>query len=239
MKKLITILASLLLLNGCDQSTDTTQDTTLDEHLFAYWNFETTETIVDQKGNVPNGVKSNTTASTGISGNALSFSASQNSNVVISRNSFLEPSSELTISVWVNISSTQDNSETTILRKATDQGEGYNLSWCKGSDKITWNLDYRHATLVDNTSNANRIGWTHIATTTSVTEKKTNLYINGELVDEADISIDEIKHSGDLYIGGGQFGNHSCWLSGTIDELKMYDKYLTAEEIKTLYNLNK
>lgn len=240
MKKLFALFFSLIILMGCDQSTNTTPDGQLDVNLVAFWDFESSNSnIVDKTTNNLSGVINNATTTTGINGSALSFSANQNSCVVVSQNSVLEPSDNMTISVWVNILSSQTNSETTILRKATHQGEGYNLSWCKESDRITWNLDYQHATLVDNTSNANRTGWTHIATTTSVSEKKTNLYINGELVDVADISIDKISHSGDLHIGGGQFGNHSCWLTGAIDELQIYDKYLSEAEIKALYNLYK
>ena len=66
-------------------------------------------------------------------------------------------------------------------------------------------------------------------------DNELSIYINDDLKASATITVDE-NADGNFLIGVSKFIN-SMWFSGTIDEVKIYDRTLTAEEI-TLYSLS-
>jgi hypothetical protein len=76
--------------------------------------------------------------------------------------------------------------------------------------------------------------WTHWAI--SVNDKNIKIYINGKLDSEYNEDIDIAGWTGDWRIG--QRGNSTHWFSGQLDDLRVYNYILTAEQIKLLYNEN-
>ena len=82
--------------------------------------------------------------------------------------------------------------------------------------------------------------WMHISATTGVSGTK--LYYNGELVETDDRPTDlSDSNLEDLYIGiqAGKGSILPWWfpLNGMIDELRIYNRELSAKEVKTLYNI--
>ena len=76
--------------------------------------------------------------------------------------------------------------------------------------------------------------WTHIAGVYDRDKKTNQLYLNGKLVKEvpADIPPIELKESG-IYIGTGKTGDGL--FKGWIDELAVFQRAFTADEIAALY----
>ncbi|MGI5840752.1 MAG: DUF2341 domain-containing protein [Patescibacteria group bacterium] len=74
--------------------------------------------------------------------------------------------------------------------------------------------------------------WTHWAV--SINNKNLKIFINGKLNAEYNETIDICGWSGDWHIG--QRGNGTYWLSGKLDDIRVYNYELTAEQVKTLYN---
>lgn len=84
--------------------------------------------------------------------------------------------------------------------------------------------------------NGNRLNeWVHIAVTYSKT--KARMYIDGILVDEKNINADFSRmNSHDLYLG--KFSDYWYPLNGVLDEVRIYNRALTWEEVKALASDN-
>ena len=74
--------------------------------------------------------------------------------------------------------------------------------------------------------------WYLVTLTYSYTDKVVRLYVNGELINEIAETREPQDLSGSFYIGG--YGNRA-FFNGTIDEVRIYNRALTPEEIRQLY----
>ncbi len=74
--------------------------------------------------------------------------------------------------------------------------------------------------------------WTHFAI--SINNKTIKIYINGILNSEYNETINIGGWTSHWYIG--QRGNSTGWYKGYLDEVKIYNRALTAEEVKQDYN---
>ena len=103
------------------------------------------------------------------------------------------------------------------------EGKRYQVYLGNGSDWVAWGGTY---SFVDNK-------WTHIAFTASMTDSKLRLYVDGVQHDSFDISSPWISSKNPFKIGKGEYGTGS--FNGTIDEVRIYNRALSEEEIKCLY----
>jgi hypothetical protein len=77
--------------------------------------------------------------------------------------------------------------------------------------------------------------WGFVALTFDSTNLR--LYVNGRLVDEEDI-VGYVGNSYDLLVGAGEWSGGSSpqrWWQGGIDELRIYNRVLSTDEIAQLY----
>lgn len=74
--------------------------------------------------------------------------------------------------------------------------------------------------------------WHHVAATYEKPDFK--LYIDGEVDAQVAPNTDPDNHDNFLFIGGCDIGNY--WMTGSIDEVVLYDKALDAADIKALMN---
>ncbi len=100
----------------------------------------------------------------------------------------------------------------------------------KGSIQGTFNVDKTYCEVTRN-KQYNSGEWYYV--TTTYDGDKTKLYLNGEFVGESKQKRGVLAFSGPVYIGA-EGGTH-FFFKGIIDELKIYDKVLSAEEIKQEY----
>ena len=76
--------------------------------------------------------------------------------------------------------------------------------------------------------------WVNIVCVRNVEKDSLEIYINGSLLDKTlDKSVNEIANDGDLFIGAAPNWPDKH-LRGAVDEIQMYNKALTAEEIKAI-----
>lgn len=66
---------------------------------------------------------------------------------------------------------------------------------------------------------------------------KSNLYVNGTLVDEVAKSGSFTANNFDLFIGKSNSSQYPFWFKGVIDEVRIYDRALCAEEVDILNKL--
>ncbi len=143
-------------------------------------------------------------------------------------------SNKLTISVWVNPDSDPQSSYRGILAKSTSGSwsRGYGLARYPGSPDVHFFVNYygaetAHAPIPDNS-------WTHLVGTYD--EQTLTLYVNGVKAAEA---ITRGNYGGPIQHGDsplliGQAPDGYGWM-GKIDEVMLFNRVLSAEDIKRLY----
>ncbi len=223
--------------------------TSLSQGLVGYWPLDgaTTNWLTgrtnDLSGQGNNGSlisMSTTTSSTlGKIGQALGFNGSTQyittSSKVISTNDF-------SFSVWVKNGSASQTIDKTIFtnqndtnnygvvfsQRAAGSGNAYSIFYGNGSG--TWvNIDQNRFALPLNT-------WTHVAFTKS--GANTVIYINGAVwaATTQGTSVAAFANANNLMIAGSPSGSTRKW-NGSIDDLRMYSRGLSAGEVQQLYTL--
>src|SRR5262245_56631211 len=79
--------------------------------------------------------------------------------------------------------------------------------------------------------------WHHIAATYDQTTGVGTVYLDGVPVFSATLGSFDLATSADLYIGHRPLtGEHFPWFAGLIDEVEIFNRALTPEEIQNIYN---
>jgi hypothetical protein len=207
--------------------------------LVAYYPFNGNANDASGKGN--NGTVVGAAFETYGAGNtlALHFNGNTSSYVVVPRSASLEPVDAISISMWVK--GVQGKAcgygWGTILRKADDCQPGYFIKGCNGGSSF-WlcganpcsGADYWTAgfPLFTGTS------WQHIVATYSRTDGLMKSYENGVLVNQTPLAS-QLLHSGNLYIGGAAVRGDDGGFNGLINEVRIYNRALSASEVQQLY----
>ncbi len=214
--------------------------TNFDNSLVGWWRFdnkasagENATRIYDWSGNGRNGsvVGTVTAGSTGKFGNAFSFSGLTNSYVNIASNS--STSSAISVSGWVfarNITSYR-----TVYTLGTQSNTvGYHWFYLLNGD-VWW--QWTNGTAAQSTSFNTNLGkdrWYLISLAHNYTNKSVKLYINGALNETKSIQTSIAVDRKTSKIGAYSTTNF-LW-NGTIDELIIMNRTLSAFEVQALYD---
>ena len=224
----------------------------LEKGLVGYWSFNGP----DMAGNTAydralapeaqNGTLTNGPVRTeGRIGQALDFPASDDA-VSVADTGELEPSSAVTMSVWTkpNVSAESQSCSNVIAGKefATPRASpfvSYTIGGCSGLAARTFEFGISAATVLTvmqtPSSKLEANTWVHLA----LTYNGANMigYVNG---------VNEISaaKSGALDYSNGAFvigadGDLAENFNGVIDEVRIYNRALSADEVKRLYNLGR
>ncbi len=209
--------------------------------LVAYYSLdETSGTVIDATGNGNNGTNNGATAGVlGKVGNAYGFNGSNNYISLVNANVITNNMLNATVSVWVNTNSL--NTRRYILAS----GNGFNsydetlqiFFW----DNNTLNISFFRNGGVDlggvsyNSSNMNTGEWYHIVSVLSNNSIK--LYLNGVKVGSTvRLSSDPVSSSTNM-MAIGRFGTYNgYYFDGSLDEVGIWNRALSQEEISRLYN---
>lgn len=172
-------------------------------------------------------------------GKSLSFGS--NNYVSMGNPSALQITSDLTISAWVNVANIDATYARGIVSKFynTNTNRGYRFGINSSSGTLAFQIsdDGTSSTTGSSTTAITPNVWTHATVTYSASSGSANFYINGKL----DKQVIGLKTS--IYNVGKNFeigtwdtstANHS--FVGSIDEVKVYNYSLTADEVKIDYN---
>lgn len=166
-------------------------------------------------------------------GSALKFDGS-NDSVNVMRDPSLEPSQQLTVETWVKM----DNLTSTdwgpmIVSKYDGNYKGYTLYLNGPNYKPTFSIGngtYNYIVTSNETITINQ--WYHIVGIWNGTN--ISIYVNGVLKNVA--AAPKINHSNtDLFIGRNSWSSGG-YLNGTIDEVRIYNRFLSADEVSQRYN---
>ncbi len=145
------------------------------------------------------------------------------------------------ISAWINMSSWGGSSwSNTIVGKGYSSWTNHHYILFKHSNTNRLHLSVSNGSsaLASNgpqTPNLELNKWYHIVATWNHQYKC--IYYDGVLSECKSSSIMPINESAPISIG--KTGNNGYYFNGLIDEVKIYNRALTAEEIKWIYNMSK
>jgi len=189
-------------------------------------------TLADSSGNNNSGTLTNATwagAGNGKVGNALSFNGT-NASVSIPDSNSLDLTSGMTIEGWV-----KPNTVTgfhTVIAKETSGNIVYGLYAGSDTNKPQSQVTVGQPRLVDAPSAIPTGSWSHLAATYDGTTER--LYVNGTQVASLAISGTISTSTGAFKIGGNAIWGE--WFNGLIDEVRVYNRALSASEITTDMN---
>jgi chitodextrinase len=200
--------------------------------LVGAWAFGegTGTTTADASGNGSVGTITAATWTTqGRYGNALSFNGSS-STVRVASSASLNPGSAMTLSAWIRPAASQSGWRTILQRQAdayflTASSDAAGRS--AGGGTLGGNVQYVVAPAA-NPINA----WTHVALTYDGTMLR--MYVNGTQVITRAAGGTVQTTTNPLWIGGNQ--PYGEYFQGLIDDLRVYNRALTAADIQTDMN---
>ncbi|GAA4814070.1 hypothetical protein GCM10023330_22290 [Litoribaculum gwangyangense] len=161
----------------------------------------------------------------------------ENAYLEVSNTSLINPSSNVSVSLWVYKYDGQTNWEA-ILNKwqytntGTAQGTGYYLGLNPDGNKLRWNISNNHMEM-DTSFPINE--WVHIVAMYHDGVQK--LYINNSLIAENNIGGFQIANNVKFRVGQqSQIVGVDSDLNGMVDDVFVYDRGLTEAEITDLFN---
>jgi type II secretory pathway pseudopilin PulG len=205
-----------------------------DHDVVGYWHFDegTATTTYDASGNANTGTLTNSpTWQSGTSckaGGCLLFSET-GKYVSFPYQSSLKLGDTGTLSLWFYPNSLAASTHNLISYGGSNYSAGYLMSQFGSNLYVYWMSGSPLATL----SSFFSVGsWSHIAVVND--SGSLSVYKNGTLAGTA-TSSGSIANSYATYIGGDP--NNATWTpSGIIDEIRVYDRALSASEIEAIYN---
>lgn len=197
--------------------------------LLSWWPAETNGTdIISAK----NGTLTNVAFNNGIFGQSFNFTGLTNSHVIV--NPFVNfPTTEITAEAWFKSSHTANPSEVPLSYFGLPSNDTFQM--------ITFPnfLGQIHNTSITSGPHLHDAKWHHIVMTWRSSDGQTKLYKEGVNSATSVLHMNNpIPDGGALVFGqeqdsvGGNFGES---YGGLLDEVKLYNRVLTATEVQTLY----
>ncbi len=220
--------------NKSNTSASTPQGTgNLDSGLAAYWKLDenTGTSAGDTSANALTGTLTNgPTWTTGRIGSAVQFDGT-NDRIEVGDQSTLEGYDQISVSAWANPSVISGAEETIVSKELIFK---LDISATAGNVArfMTGNSwSGLHSTTVLSTGT-----WYHIVGTYDGVTKK--IYINGALEASTALTGNITTNTRSVQIGSyDSSGTPTAFLTGAIDEVRVYNRALSAEEVANLYRL--
>jgi hypothetical protein len=209
----------------------------LTDGLVAWWKFDGNTN--DSSGNNLNGSNqgaSLTTDKNGESGKAYSFN---NSHISVAHSNLLNFTDSFSISLWVFSTNyiTNDWQEFLMKGSVNNLYRQYHIRPNKDSGKLAF-IFYQSGTAFSSTSNTalENNKWSHVVGTLS--NSQVNLYINGLKDSSRQFNNFSSVTSTTYSLSVGRLGTYGgYYFNGKIDEVRMYDRALSASDVQALYQL--
>ncbi|MBN2251714.1 MAG: LamG domain-containing protein [Candidatus Altiarchaeota archaeon] len=206
-----------------------------DPCLSASWSFDENigDTIYDKTRNINNGIRHNATWTSGRSNNGLSFDGVDDFFEAEDSES-LNASADITISMWVNPASNQ-TTHATLLSKHGNGGYVIEQNESNTNQFIfLWDTTGSGSWTGETASVTLKAGeWQHLAIVK--TDVKVKYYLNGTEKVSGEGSSPFISPNGlDLRIGDRSL-NGGRPFNGGIDEVRIWKRALTADEVRNEY----
>ncbi len=202
----------------------------IDLSPLAHWKLDETTgpTAVDSEGGHDGTWTNGPTPTPGLIDGGLDFDGG-NDHIVVPHDDNLSLTN-FTLYAWINPSAL--SGWQVILNKGTTTS-AVNYYLATNGDEI--GLGFYNAGWVEfNTTNANLVvdDWYQVVATYDDANREGRIYLDGELIHTSTVSSSPLPNSDNLTIGRSGFGEY--W-PGTLDDVRIYDRVLGADEISDLY----
>jgi hypothetical protein len=202
--------------------------------LVAAYNFDAGSgtTVADLSGKGNTGTLSNATWTTaGHTNGALSFNGT-NALVSVPDSASLDLTTGMTLEAWVNPSALGTAWRTVVMKEQPPGNLAYALYANTDTTRPSAHVFTSAEAILRGTSALLLNGWTHLAASYDGTTLR--LYVNGTQVASVAASGAITTTAGSLRIGGNNIWSE--WFAGVIDDVRVYNRALTATEIQTDMN---
>lgn len=208
--------------------------------LTGYWNFDdgdspkngvTDSTLTGVLSGSAVGIRQSETEEMG---GVLHFDTRGTSNSEMRIANALVSGNDFSVSLWVNNSSAQNTSASTVILQQS--GDGRSLLFRNNGQYITY-ISGSNVTL--GTSTGSDV-WEHLVLVKSgaSTPYTISLYINGEKAGEQTLNAGGVEAVTDLIIGAHKNASDTGQFVGDIDELRLYNSALTENEVEDLFSVH-
>ena len=186
---------------------------------------------MDVISNVTGRLENSAGFSAGKVGQAFSFQGTNGAAVIVDDSPNLNPTTAITIEAWINSDGTRGNRR--IVQKGDDEQQYFLLISDSGELWFQLALNGSVVELYANQPPPNN--WHHIAATYNGTAMR--LFIDGQWASETNVSGLIRTTIFPLYIGMKIFSSRPDYdgFHGLIDELAIYDRALSTNEIRAIY----
>jgi hypothetical protein len=211
---------------------------TLKQGLVGHWTFDGADVVSnvqDKSGAGNTGYMINMSTSTAKVGGVLGqgFNFDGVNDYVATVTSMSPSGSSRTVCTWFMTTKPSSVRQEIISTRGGNSGWAINI----GQGNVANTLTYYHAGVATfSVSTPITTGvWYHVCVTYSASSLETIMYKNG-------VSIGQTTMSNDIVslimgkIGTGGCASGDCYLQGEIDDVRIYNRILTATEIKQIYN---
>ena len=149
----------------------------------------------------------------------------------------LNISNEFTISVWVDADPPANPDDfLTLFEKSDPERDGH-------SRYGLWLQDGRHWVCVEAADNSEQpcveastaigVGWHHVAAVRS--GRRAIIYVDGAEMANGFVGLQDVSQTPfDAFIGTDAYQRDPAWLAATVDDLRIYDRGLSADEVADL-----
>ena len=207
----------------------------LSDGLVAWWKLDGNTN--DSSGNNLNGSNQGATLTTNKNGESDKAYSFNNSHISVPHSNLLNFTDSFSISLWVYSTNYTSNDWQEFLMKGAVTNRQYHIRPNKDTGKLTF-IFYQSGIPFASTSNAalENNAWSHVVGTLSNSE--VHLYING--LEDSSRQFNDFSSitstSNGLSIG--RLGTYSgYYFNGKIDEVRMYDRALSAADVQAIYQL--
>jgi Tol biopolymer transport system component len=221
--------------NDISDGVFTIRQPTLNDGLVAYWSFDNASELGhDDSGNGHNGTVYGATSVSGICGNALGFDGIDD-DVRIQPSPDFDLTDNITIVAWVKCG---DSLRAPVISKGINDGSfNYELIINEQGFVAFEFIDYPHTGqwhFIYSVSTINDTQWHHLAAAYDRTAVR--IYIDGTLdAVVSDTAPMPVRADQSITIGRKTSSWPWDYLKGDIDEVRIYNRALTAAEIQNLY----
>jgi hypothetical protein len=231
-----------------------TADALYPDKLVSHWSMDGSDvngpTVKDVFGANDGTENGNLVARPGRLGQALEFEKAEREYFQVPHDSAFNPKN-LSLSLWMYRVGDQDRWAEAFIKgryfgssSCDDWSWGLEQNGNSGSGKWKWDVCHEGGENAITTDVIPNKEWTHIVGTYASSTSELRLYQNGELIGSKIRSGDRITNTGDIYIGC--YGDGACSgfsgggaFNGRIDDVRVYDAALSADEVSQLYSATK
>lgn len=206
----------------------------LNTGLLGYWSFDDC-TAKDNSGHGYNGaINDNGTATCvdGASGKGFKYQGAMEENIKVSN--FPEIKKALTISAFIQLDKAHISTGNPIVTKGSSNEEVYTLWASKEAIYIVFNWNTNSRFSCSKTANLQPDTTYHVGATYDTGLGKVTLYLNGKSLGTCDSKLELTSQTEPLYFSSSYPGDKE-YLKGMIDEVRIYNRALSAAEMLSLY----